>query len=226
MIDTTIVTTVILTCFTIFLSVMFFYLSYKSSKSIEISVDKLNDIYRIFTSQTLAMIEKTLADYREHAWAGRLSETDFSDQVEQKTNEKIQNIKEEVSEELEEKFSKLLQQKEDKPIDYHQLKATMEEIISRAVDESRESQEKAYEDFLKHRILGKLQVLPSEFLISYIDLYNEIAPMSHQTFITALSELQNENQIQLMPPVRGKQEIELNRESIFIKEKRFKVKHI
>ena len=71
------------------------------------------------------------------------------------------------------------------------------------------------------RILSKL---PSDYQVHYVNLYEGIGTPSQQNFIITLSELQSENQIQLLPPLKGKQEIELNKESILIKLKDYTAK--
>jgi len=100
-------TSVILACVAIALSVAFFWMSYNASKSIESSVDKLEKIYDVLLNKMFGMVGETIADYRKHAWSGRATEKDLSKLAEEKTNERIENIRKEISKEMEAKISEL-----------------------------------------------------------------------------------------------------------------------
>jgi hypothetical protein len=206
MIDTalmSLIVTIVFTCFTISISIAFFYLSNKSSKSIEASVDKLNEIHKVFTFKTFEMLDKAILDYQKHAWR----EIDISEQIEQKLDERVQDIPKEMTEETMEKIKSEIKQISEN--EQEKLRKIVESIPQRTINEYRNVEREISIDAIEYKIMEifnstKIKSIPFRMLTARITY--DMGRISIRSILIAIKELQDENQIQINPPVKREED--------------------
>ncbi len=138
------VVSVIVAFLAIYLSITFYKMSTRTFEDvrqktdlIESSVDKLEMISNALLSKMFGMIDKTLVDYQKHAWPGEASEEDFSRLAEEKADERIEKIRKEMSEEMEAKISEISRKTKETDVQISEIKASMEELLGKAITETR-----------------------------------------------------------------------------------------
>jgi len=105
-------------------------------------------------------IEPTTADlFREMLKkipAAKASEEDFSKIAGKKADERIQNIKEEITKEMEAKFLEISKKTKRTDAQITELRTSMENLLNKAITESRHVEKDTELEAMKNRVLTKL----------------------------------------------------------------------
>jgi len=93
---------------------------------------------------------------RESAWPEKASEEDFSKIAEEKADEKIENIRKEMSEEMEARISEISKKSRKTDAQIRELQDSMQQILNRAIEESRTVEKEAMAETIANRILASI----------------------------------------------------------------------
>lgn len=153
-------TSVILACVAIALSVSFFWMSLRMServseatRRIELSVEKLEIVFRTQHEETFSMAKTAFNDFRKRAFTGKTTEEDLSKLADEKTNERIENIRSEISKEMDARISELGKRAKKTDAEISEIKASMDELLGKAITESRHVEKEVKAETLMDRIL-------------------------------------------------------------------------
>ena len=153
-------TSVILTCLAIFLSCAFFWMSYKMServsdaaRRIEMSVEKLETVFNLQYSDILSLTKEAFSDMRKHAWSDKVSEEGLSKLAEEKINEGMDNIRSEMSGEIDAKLSEIGRKTEQTDSQIAEIRTSMKKLLGTAIDESSDLLRQIQAETLDGRIL-------------------------------------------------------------------------
>lgn len=148
------------------LSVVFYIMSNNMSqgikdaeKNIEASVKQLQKLSDIATNKQLDMIDKTQSALIKHAWTKETPPDKIEEKAEEKAEEKIALLKKTVDNELKHIIEK--QTTADAKIEF--VQEHIEELVNRAIDESRKVETEVREETVRKYLLLALQKLPREF---------------------------------------------------------------
>lgn len=90
------------------LAVVFFFFSFKmsqssieASKSISSTLERIEKLFDTFHSRTFALLGDTVTDMRKHIWPGHTGDDESEVNAEQKAEERIKTLREELTKELE-----------------------------------------------------------------------------------------------------------------------------
>ena len=143
--------------FAIWLSVTFYKWSNKVSedtreaaKGISASVDRLEVLFDRLYSDTFGMMKDTVSDMRKHIWSDGSNGIEVSDAIEEKTNEKLVEVKQEIKSELE-KILTRVGQTEGK---VNSIGVDIDSIVQKAIDETRKIDSDALIAEVDSRILN------------------------------------------------------------------------
>ncbi|WP_044619225.1 hypothetical protein [Gynuella sunshinyii] len=131
------IVSVIIGGFAIWLSVTFYKWSNKVSedtkeaaKGISASVDRLEVLFDRLYSDTFGMMKDTVSDMRKHIWS---DSSEVTDALQEKSNQKIEEVKKEMKAELESVLSRVGQT--EGKVDH--ISVDLDSVIQRAIDETR-----------------------------------------------------------------------------------------
>lgn len=151
------ITSLVIAAFAIYLSIQFFKMSSKVSEDtkeaaneIKASIRELDAIFRQQHKETFSMVRTTFDDLRKHSWPDKALEEDFSKLAEQKADEKIENIRKEINEEIEAKISEISRKSRKNDTQIPEIKASMEKLLGKAITESRHVEKDAELETLKN----------------------------------------------------------------------------
>ena len=192
------------------LSLAFFWITYKVSRNteraaegIEMSIDKVEKIYDGLVHKFISTIDEILADYSKHAWSGKVTEEDFSEQVEKKADEKFEEIRKEMSERIRAEISRKTS-KTDAQV--KELQDSMEKLLDEAITESREVEKDTALETMKNRMLTELLDLHKEGRenISLVFFYNLLNRPNRKVYNAAFHDLLSENSVRTFSSVGEK----------------------
>lgn len=195
-------TSVVLACVAIFLSLGFFWISYKISRStekaadgIKVSIDKVEQIYDRLIERFFSLTGETMADYRKHAWTGKVSEEDFSELVEKKADEKFEEIRKETTEKIKVEVSKI-SGKTDSQI--KGLQNSIDKLLNDATIELRHVEKDTELEVLKDKILIAMWGFLDKDtqIVQNFALWEALGKPLARNFTFALSSLIKENLIE------------------------------
>lgn len=155
------VVSVILAFVAIGLAVFFYRMSHdvtqstrEAAKDIQSGVSRLEKLFDSLYTDTFGMMKETFTDMRKHMWPDTGAD-ETSNLVEQKANEKIAVVKEEVSAELSNIFSKIgtTDQK------VKAVESRLESLVDRAITQSRRVEKEARDETIRDVVLDKLRKL-------------------------------------------------------------------
>lgn len=153
------ITSVIVACLAIWLSITFFRMTTKisedtkeASRRIESSVDKLEKIFDKLYAGMFSMMSDTVSDMRKHIWSDEEPDTNLSKVAEQKANEKIEKFREEMQSEL----SRIVGRTDAK---IGEVQDKIQELLDKAIMESRHVEKAAFTEIVAGEVLKSLQRL-------------------------------------------------------------------
>jgi vacuolar-type H+-ATPase subunit H len=171
----------ILAVVAIWLSIVFFKLSSKLSEStteaakgIGSSVERLEKLFDKLYSDTFSMMRDTVSDMRKHIWPTEPTGDDqLAEEAERKADEKIEELKKSVSDEL----ATVLQRQRVADEKLQSFRAEMNHLIDRVIVSSRQVDVEAREETLRAAILRSLRLLQRRHRrVSASDLVERLMP--------------------------------------------------
>jgi vacuolar-type H+-ATPase subunit H len=144
------------------------------------------------------MVKTTFDDLRKHAWSGKTTEEDFSKLAEEKADERIENLRDDISKEIEATISELARKTQKTDAEISKIKASMKKIVGKAITESRRVEKDVELENLKRRILSRLRFLQSgRKRTSIVFLHRILGSPSIEIYEKALRSLEGDNLISL-----------------------------
>ena len=131
----------------------------EASKGINASVERLENLFDKLYSDTFTMMKDTVSDMRKHIWnnddKSDTKETHLEEELEKKSQEKVDALKKELSNDLSHMFEK--QHITDKKI--NNLKDELTTLIERAVSQTRTLESEAREETIREYLLRRMRLI-------------------------------------------------------------------
>jgi hypothetical protein len=161
--DVVSVASIVLAIVAIVLSIIFFRMSSQLSEQaksaaerIDRSVEQLEKLFNMLYSDTFALMKDTYQDMRKHAWPeGTKVKDDLMTEAEKKTDEKLDVLKESLSNQLDRVLSKQMRTEGE----VAKVKKDVQDLVGRAISESRKVEEQAREEAIRDHIVLQLKAL-------------------------------------------------------------------
>jgi len=195
--------------FAIWLSVKFYQMSNKmadetkdASRMINSSVNRLEVLFDRLYSDTFSIMKDTVSDMRKHIWPNKNIEEDSTlKEIEEKSDEKIATLKKDLTADIKSIIDKI--GKTDNKV--QNLQGYMEEIVDKAIKQSRKVEMETMEEFDMSFVLNTiLQFLRARQETSIRRIFAHPA-IRKRCSIPKLSEaleiLQRENMIEASGPL-------------------------
>lgn len=197
------IASLILAVVAIWLSIVFFKLSSKLSESateaakgIGSSVERLEKLFDKLYSDTFSMMRDTVSDMRKHIWPEDSPGGDqLAEEAERKADAKIDELKENVSNEL----AAVLQRQRVADEKLQSIRAEMARVIDRVIASSRQADLEAREETLRSAILRTLRIQQRRHpRVTASDLVEKMTPEASPTrVIEELEKMRNEGLVTL-----------------------------
>lgn len=161
--DVASVASIVLAIVAIALSIIFFRMSSQLSEQaksaaerIGSSVERLEGLFNMLYSDTFALMKDTYQDMRKHAWPeGTKVSDDLMTEAEKKTDEKLNVLKENLADQLDQVLSKQMRTESE----IARVKKDVQDLVGRAISESRKVEEQAREETMRDDIIRQLRLL-------------------------------------------------------------------
>jgi hypothetical protein len=126
----------------------------RSATAIGASVKKLEDLFDRLYSDAFGMLRETHTDMRKHIWERESRDGVVVEEVERRTEENLESLREELSTELKASIADV---RNDRAGDQKRLEATIQTMIDRAIRGSSEAKAEAVESTARERLLLHLK---------------------------------------------------------------------
>ena len=130
----------------------------EASKGISSSVERLEKLFDKLYSDTFTMMKDTVSDMRKHIWTDKeptKNELKIEEEIEKKAQEKVNLLKTELSEDISKIFGKQHLSTDAK---IGALKDEFQNLIEKAVSQTRTLENKVREETLRDNIMRRLRV--------------------------------------------------------------------
>lgn len=142
---------------------------------------------------------------------------DFSKLIEQKADEKFENIRKEISEEIDAKFSEISRKSRRTDAQISEIKTSMEGLLEKAITESRHAEKEVVAETLMQRVFVSIfdaMMEMGEYTVSFDKLFSNIWAISERIspiiFFRELIHLRDEGMISLPEEVKSFSDIKSN----------------
>jgi hypothetical protein len=153
------IVSIIIAIFAIWLSIVFYRMSVESSNKIEdsskdlaSSVDRLEKLFEHLYTDTFSMMRDTYSDMRKHIWSND-PDAETLTLVEERTDEKIGKIRDELMGEIASMASKA----GDSRGEIEKIRLQFEPLITKAISETRNAESEAREETLRDFLLKGIE---------------------------------------------------------------------
>lgn len=163
------IVSVIIGVFAIWLSVTFYRLSNKISedtkeaaKGISSSVTRLESLFDRLYSDTFSMMKDTVSDMRKHIWPEKESSTEALNQIEEKADQKIEELRNQIGSEL----TSVMRQVGRTDSKISGVEERLTELVDRAIQQTRRVESEAQEEISMSSVLNRVHM--------FIERYGEV----------------------------------------------------
>jgi len=170
----------------------------EASKGISSSVERLEKLFDKLYSDTFTMMKDTVSDMRKHIWTDKeptKNELKIEEEIEKKAQEKVNILKTELSEDI----SKILgKQHLSTDAKIGALKDEFQNLIDKAVNQTRTIENKVREETLRDIIMRRLRVIRKvKKEIKAGDIIGKLSEegFSPELIINELSRMKDDNLI-------------------------------
>ena len=153
------IVSVIIGAFAIWLSVTFYRMSNKisedtreASKGISASVDRLESLFDRLYSDTFSMMKDTVSDMRKHIWPEKEQPSEKLNEIEEKADEKIKQLRDEIGSEM----SSVMSQMGRTAGKIDGVETRLTELIDKAIQTSRRVESEAQEEMSMSEVLSRV----------------------------------------------------------------------
>ena len=201
------IVSIIIGGFAIWLSVTFYKMSNKISedtknaaKGISASVNRLESLFDSLYSDTFSMMKDTVTDMRKHIWPVKEQSAEEQKQIEEKANAKIEELKEQISDEL----SGMMERVGDTDSKIDDVEKNLEKLVERAIQGTRKVESEAQEERSMSNLMDRILrfvnkrgsvTLGGLFTISRRDYDSDV-------IISALKILEGEGRIRIQGDIK------------------------
>ncbi len=198
----------------IWLAIVFYRMSSQFSESareadrrITTSVERLEKLFDSLYGDSFSLLRDTVSDMRKHLWPTEQTDSyDIEAEIEKKSESKMKELRERTDLEL----SELLQRQTQTDSHLESLSADIQQLISKAINESKVVEEQARKETIRRLILSVVdnarESLSADALwhrialefganIPFTDYYDEVARLRHDRMLTYQAQLQSDTLI-------------------------------